>query len=193
MQFQQASKHILERLKRDLPSHLSYHTLEHVLDVYAAASRIAEAEGVEGTDLALLLTAVLFHDSGFMIQSKNHEKFGCEIARETLPRFDYSAAQIDAICQMIFATEIPQQPKNLLEEIMADADLDYLGRDDFYTIGQTLFKEFKDSGVIETEQEWNRLQIKFLEQHHYFTATSIASRAAQKAQHLAELKQLFNA
>lgn len=124
-----------------------------------------------------------------MIQSDNHEEIGCDIARATLPQFAYSTAQIDAVCKMILVTRIPQSPSNLLEKIISDADLDYLGRDDFYTIGQTLFEELKMNGILETEKEWDQLQIKFLEQHRYFTSTSLANRAAKKAKHLKALKE----
>ena len=63
---------------------------------------------------------------------------------------------------MIMATKIPQSPRNGLEEIICDADLDYLGRDDFYEIGATLFEELKAYNVLQNEREWNRIQVKFL-------------------------------
>lgn len=60
---------------------LTYHSLDHVNDVYKAAETLVVLEGVSGEDLTLLLTAVLFHDSGFLIQQKEHEEVGCGIAR----------------------------------------------------------------------------------------------------------------
>jgi hypothetical protein len=188
MQFQKAKAYINGRLKRELPGHLTYHSVSHVKDVYAAAERLAASEGVKGEDLKLLLTAVMYHDCGFMISSKDHEKLGCDVARESLPQFDYSPEQIERICGMIMATRIPQSPKNLLEQIIADADLDYLGRDDFWTIGNKLFEELQMYGIIHTEDEWNALQIRFLDQHHYFTKTAIETRKAQKDQYVAILK-----
>ena len=189
MQFQKAKSYINTRLRKELPKHLTYHSVAHVRDVYKAAERLAEAEGVKGEDLKLLLTAVLFHDSGFIVQSKEHEKIGCDIVREHLPRFDYTPEQIERICGMIMATRIPQTPHNLLEEIIADADLDYLGRDDFWTIGNTLFEELQMYGIIQTEDEWNALQIRFLDQHHYFTDTAIRTRQPKKDEYTAILKQ----
>ena len=189
MQFQQAKKYINDRMRKELPKSLAYHSLAHVKDVCGAAERIAKAEGVQGEDLKLLLTAVMYHDCGFMIQSNNHEQIGCDIARESLPRFDYSEEQIERICGMIMATRIPQTPNNLLEEIIADADLDYLGRDDFWTIGNKLFAELQMYGIIRTEAEWNALQVRFLEQHHYFTKTAIQTRKAKKDEYVVQLKR----
>jgi hypothetical protein len=82
--------------------------------------------------------------------------------RENLPSFGYSEADITTICGMIMATRIPQSPANLLESILCDADLDYLGRDDFKKIGQTLFEEFTEYSILHDEQAWNRLQVSFL-------------------------------
>ncbi len=189
MEFQKAKTYINQRLRKELPKHLSYHSVEHVKDVYRSAERLAKAEGVKGKDLTLLLTAVLYHDSGFIVQSREHEAQGCEFARQSLPDFGYTHAEIERICGMIMATRIPQTPGNLLEQIIADADLDYLGRDDFGTIGNKLFMELQMYGIIQTEEEWDELQIKFLAQHHYFTPTAIATRKPGKDAHLAALKQ----
>ena len=188
MDFQQAKKYITARQRKDLPKHLSYHSLSHIKDVYASAKRIAKAEGITGEDLTLLLTAALYHDCGFMVQAKDHERISCDIARQNLPGFGYSPEQIERLCGMIMATRVPQEPHNLLEQIICDADLDYLGRDDFSTIGDKLFLELQVYGIIRDEREWNELQVRFLEKHHYFTQTAIATRKSLKDAHLAELK-----
>jgi len=188
MKFGEAKKFILRMLKNELPQHLSYHSVEHVKDVFNACKQIAAAEGVKGEDLKLLLTAALFHDSGFLKGQKDHEKKSCQIARKHLPEFDYTPEQIKKICGMIMATKVPQMPQNHLEEIICDADLDYLGRDDFFTIGDKLFSELSMYGILNTEDEWNRLQVRFLESHHFFTKTSIKLRQKRKDKHLKLVK-----
>lgn len=188
MQFREAKTFILKKLRKELPRHLSYHSVEHIKDVYQSSRLLAAEEKVKGEDLKLLLTAALFHDSGFLIQQKEHEKISCDIARQYLPDFGYTAEQIERICGMIMATRIPQTPTNKLEQIIADADLDYLGRDDFFTIGDKLFAELSVYGMLNTEDEWNSLQVRFLENHHYFTDTAIALRKHKKDQHLATIK-----
>lgn len=189
MKFYEAKKYILARLKKELPSHLAYHSLEHTKDVYDAVIRIAKAENIIGVEKKLLLTAALFHDCGFILHSYDHESIGCKIAKEELPGFQYSSEQIEIICGMIMATKIPQSPKNYLEEILCDADLDYLGRDDFKEISKKLFLEFKIYGMITDLTDWDKLQISFLEKHHYFTKTAIATRKAKKDSYLSELKK----
>ncbi|RYG51936.1 MAG: HD domain-containing protein [Chitinophagaceae bacterium] len=193
MQFQEAKKFIISKLKKELPKHLSYHSVEHVKDVYRSAENIGKKEGIKGDELTLLLTAALFHDSGFLFGAAEHEKKSCELVRQYLPDFEYSDEQIEKICGMIMATRIPQTPHNLLEQILADADLDYLGRDDFFTIGNRLYDELAMYGIVNDREDWNRLQIRFLENHHYFTATAIGMRKAMKDEHLKLIKsQLGN-
>lgn len=189
MEFLKAKLHITKRLKNELPKYLYYHSTEHIKDVYTATKQIAASEGVKGENLKLLLIAAMYHDSGFMIQAKNHEKLSCNIVKETLPDFGFSSEQIKKICGMIMATKIPQNPQNHLEEILCDADLDYLGREDFFNIGNHLFEELKTYKIVNTKRDWNRLQIGFLEQHNYFTKTAIALRKPQKDNYLQLLKE----
>ena len=176
-----------EKLKNELPNNLYYHSIHHVEDVLAAAIVLAGNEAISEDELELIKIAVLFHDSGFTKGAIDHEISGCNIAREILPNYGFAASQIQSICAMIMATKIPQTPKNIMEEIICDADLDYLGRDDYDSIGNNLFREISMYRFMD-EIDWLRLQIKFLETHHYFTKTAIRLRKQNKEQKLLELK-----
>lgn len=188
MEYEKLNKLILNRLRENLPEHLSYHSVMHVKDVIDSVEKIAATENVSDEDLVLLKTAALFHDTGFLFGSKNHEEKSCEIASEYLLEYGYSQEQLDKIKGMIMATKIPQTPKNHLEQIVADADLDYLGRDDFFVIGDKLFEELSMFGIVNSERDWNLLQEKFLESHHYFTETSIKNRKEKKQKNLDIIK-----
>lgn len=188
MEYEKIKKYILNLLKEKLPEHLSYHSVNHIKDVIESVEMIAVSEGVNDEDMVLLKTAALFHDTGFLYGSKNHEEKSCEIAQQYLPDYGYSQPRIDKINGMIMATKIPQTPNNNLEEILADADLDYLGRDDFFVIGDKLFEELSMFGIVNSEQDWNLLQEKFLESHHYFTKTAINNRKQKKQENLDIIK-----
>lgn len=188
MKFKQAGQFILNKLSKELPKYLSYHSVEHIKDVYDAADKLCRAEGVSDYETKLVLTAAWYHDAGFLKGAKDHEEESCGIAKEVLPDFGYKPEEIERICGMIMATKIPQTPKDHLEEILADADLDYLGRDDFFTIGNKLFTELSVFGFLTTEEEWNKLQVRFLENHHFFTPTALAWRKENKEQHLEQIK-----
>ena len=182
---------MIDKLKAGLRSTLYYHGLHHVIDVLNAAEMIGEKERISDSEMELLKVAVLYHDSGFIVDSVDHESRGCAMAEETLPGFGYNNKEIETICGMIMATKYPPHPNNLLEEIICDADLDYLGRDDYYKISETLFKELSHFGLLKDEQDWNKLQEKFLSGHRYFTKTSMELRDAKKAEHLDRIKRMI--
>jgi uncharacterized protein len=183
---------ILSRLKNELDPRLGYHNIMHTLDVLEQAEVLAKQEKVtDKHNLLLLKTAAVFHDSGFLFVYKGHEEKGCEIASESLKNV-FSEEDIKKVCGMIMATKIPQSPNTLLEQIICDADLDYLGRNDFEPISQTLHKEFIIFKIIPEDIIWDHVQIKFFESHHYFTGTSISKRNEKKLKHLNILKERSN-
>ncbi|MFC5408895.1 HD domain-containing protein [Larkinella bovis] len=193
MKIAQAEALILDKLKRALSPTLFYHGLHHTLDVIEAASRLAQAENITDEEsLTLLRTAALYHDCGFITTYQGHEAEGCRFAREMLPSLEYTPEQIETICGMIMATKIPQNPQNQLEEILCDADLDYLGRDDFGPIAHSLYEELKDRYFVRDLTAWNRIQVKFLESHRYWTKTAQALRQSNKQHQLDTLKEVVS-
>lgn len=190
MNYRAAKAYIINKLDRELSPKLSYHGKHHTLDVLNIVQELCQKEGVYGKELMLLKTAALYHDAGFTITHIEHEKLGCRIARNSLHRFGYSPADIEKICGMIMATKIPQSPQNRLEEILCDADLDYLGRSDFHEIARTLFWELRAYDILQSEEAWNRVQVNFISAHQFFTPTNKARREARKQAHLQELEKI---
>lgn len=188
MELENVTQTVLKKLKTELSPNLTYHSFEHTKDVLKASLLIADKEHISDYEKDLLTTAVLFHDIGFIYQSQNHEAKSCEIAKEMLPNFNYSTEEIEIICGMIMATQIPQVANTKLEEIICDADLDYLGRDDFWEIADNLYKELVSFSVVTNEHDWNVIQEKFLGNHTYFTDFSIQNRTPKKILHIKAIK-----
>ncbi len=187
--YRKAEKALLKKLRKELPENLYYHDVRHTEDVCQAVERLAFMEGIEGEDLFLLKTAALFHDAGFVEQYENNEWIGARMAKEMLPNYGYTEEQLDQVASMIHATQVPPKPKNHLEEIICDADLDYLGREDFHEIADKLRKELMERGKIQSMIEWDRLQVSFLREHHYFTESAINLRRKKKLEHLREIEE----
>jgi uncharacterized membrane-anchored protein YitT (DUF2179 family)/predicted metal-dependent HD superfamily phosphohydrolase len=180
MQFEQAYSFIIEKLENDLPAYVRYHNAQHTKDVMAAAEHLGTKEGIGEEDMMLLRTAALFHDTGFLQQMVGHEEISCDIARKHLPHFGYSTGQIERICKIIIATRLPQSPTDKLGEILCDADLSYLGEDDYIRQSQKLFHELRANNIITTQEEWVTMQMEFLTSHHYFTQTAKEAHDAAK-------------
>lgn len=193
MRYQQVYDFLMAKLEKELPDYITYHTAEHTRNVIAATSELASAENITGDELTMLKTAALFHDAGFLQQSAGHEEISCIIAREHLPDYGYTDAQIEHICRIIIATRLPQTPTDKLSEILCDADLFYLGTDTYTTNADKLYREFKHTGVIKTDTEWRLMQVEFLSSHRYFTSSAIARLDTAKQQTLEQLKSKLEA
>jgi HD superfamily phosphodiesterase len=190
MDFKEAKKYILTRLENELKPNLYYHGIHHTLDVYEASIRIAELEGLSQDEKIIVNTAALYHDSGFIYQYENNEEVAVKLIELILPKFGYNAEQIETIGEIILTTRIKSRPQTLLQRVMSDADYDYLGRSDVEKIATTLHKELYEQDFKFTDEEWNRMQIKFLEKHFYYTPSSIAMRRPKKLEYYEYLRSL---
>ncbi len=188
LRFGDLEEFILEKLEKGLPKNLHYHNLKHTVDVYTQVELIGRSENVSHEEQLMLQTAALLHDAGHLIDYDTHEEMGVKLAREILPEYQYTERQIEIISDLIMVTKLPPKPKNLLEAIMCDADLDYLGRTDFIPVSNMLYNELHEHGRIGTIQEWNELQIKFIEKHQYFTNTARKLRNVNKNSQLDNIK-----
>lgn len=185
--YYKAERHIMSVLGRQLSPNLHYHSIAHTKDVVSAVERLALAENVTDEGLFLLKSAATYHDAGFVEKYEKNEPIGARMAEEILPLYGYSESHIEKIKELIFVTKIPHAPKNNLEEIICDADLDYLGRSDFHEIAARLCKELIEHGKIENEKAWDEIQIKFLTHHRYFTKTARKTRKNKKEANLLEV------
>ena len=154
MDLTRAKDYITQRLVNDLSDDLFYHGAHHTFAVVKAAAFIAASEGINKQEYNLLMTAAYFHDSGFLFQYNSNEPFAAKLVEEVLPEFDYSEAEINAVKKIILATQSHIIPSTLLEEIMCDADHDYIGTEDYHEIASTLRKELTTKGIKYGDLEW---------------------------------------
>jgi class 3 adenylate cyclase len=191
IQFTDIQEIILDKLEKELPDYLYYHNVKHTVDVVTEVELIGWGEGCSDEEILLLKTAGLFHDAGHTIAYDNHEFYGTEIAKEMLPKYNYTSEQIDRICSIIMATKLPPKPTNLLENIICDSDLDYLGRSDFIPVSNTLYEELKAQNKMGSLNDWNKIQVKFISGHQYFTSTARSLREVNKQLQIERIQSLI--
>lgn len=184
-------KKALDDLNTKLSSKLSYHSVGHTLGALQTCELYLKHMKIDRYQAKLLRIGILFHDIGFTETIVEHEAKGAEIAAEMMSDLNFSKDDIQIVVGLILATKVPQQPHTVLEQIICDVDLDYLGRDDFYPIGNLLFKELKAYSLVTNLNDWNKIQIKFLENHEYHTDFAIKKRQPEKDKRIAELKKLI--
>jgi predicted metal-dependent HD superfamily phosphohydrolase len=176
-----------------LPHNLYYHGYRHTRDdVFPAAKRLAALAMIDDQEKLLLYTAALYHDSGFLDQYHRNEAIGARLASESLPKFGFNQAQIRVIGQIILATQLPQSPNSHLEAILCDADLDALGRADFFIVSHRLRLELAAYGHPTSVRDWYEEQLIFLRRHRYFTEAARTLRNRGKQKNVEEIFRLLS-
>ena len=178
--FDRIKESVLKALE-GLSPHLTYHSVEHTLDVVRASERIAREEGrSDDREIFLLKVAALYHDTGFLEAYAGHEEKSCGIFMRDAAHLGLTATEKNTVKALIMATRTPQEPCSHLEKIICDADLDYLGRPDFQEIGDKLRREFLHYRIVADDRDWEQLQLNFLRDHHYHTVSSQRQREPRK-------------
>lgn len=189
-----------ERLRKDLEPNLYYHGVHHTFyDVLSAVDRICQGEGVVSGDRELLLAAAVFHDVGFLERYNGNESIGARFAAELLPRHGFSSHEVERVLDLILATEMREVDGVMLQvpgadslkRILCDADLDNLGREDFFQVSENLRRELEERGRRLSDVEWYSRQVLFLSQHRWFTETQIRERQARKDENLKAIRTIL--
>ncbi|MDR2929048.1 MAG: hypothetical protein LBV41_12745 [Cytophagaceae bacterium] len=191
IRFNDIEEIIISRLSTELSQQMYYHNAEHTSDMITQVEILGRGENVSEEDLLILKTAALMHDTGFLISYKGHETGSINLAKEILPTYQYTSEQIDGIVRLIEATRLGAKPSCKLEQIFRDADLDYLGRSDYFTISDRLYKELHEFDREMTHAEWLNKQSDFLTKHQYYTLVAKEMRQLNKDQHVEKLKALL--
>jgi predicted metal-dependent HD superfamily phosphohydrolase len=184
-----AASYMLQKLDMSLPANYHYHNTAHTVQVLDSTELIARGENIAEDKLLLLKTAAVYHDCGFMEQYQTNEPVAARIAGEVLPQFNYSAHQIEFVKRLILVTAIGAEPIDLFEEIIKDADFDYLGTENYVPVSLLLKKEWETQGMTYSTADWFLLQQKFLTNHRYYTATAQQLRNAHKQKNLNDIEQ----
>lgn len=170
------------------PSFL-FHNIDHTQDVVKAATLLADHYHLPEEDRQIVLLAAWFHDTGYSSgNARWHETVSKEVATDFLQQHQVGPAVIEKVGNCIMATQWPQCPTNLTEQILCDADLFHLGTDQFDEKNKALRKELNtlfDKKL--SKKEWRQRNIQFLQQHRYFTDYARKNLQPVKQQHLQEL------
>jgi len=174
----------VEVLAKKLMPNLPFHNIMHALEVYENVSKLADFEEVNEEEKFLLQTAALLHDVLYKPYNPKNEEKSAEVAKKYLRKFGYSLTQIQKIIKLILATKLPTNPKNLLQMIMCDSDLDNLGREDCFERGEKYRQELKMP-----KKEWKKWRLQFLQNHKYYTESARKLRNKGLEKNIKKLRQ----
>jgi len=157
-------------LGEKLGSWAYYHDFRHTEETVEAAREIGAASGLGEGEMEILLLAAWFHDTGYTEVAEGHEERSVMIATEHLAGRGYPEEKLMKIAGCIMATKVPQRPKNSLEEVICDADMLFLGREEFFRKNDLLKEEIEErEGKAIPAADWLKRSIDFLTGHVYHT------------------------
>ena len=149
---------------------ICYHNIDHALEVVEAAEMIGHQCEISDEDMETLLIAAWFHDTGYYLGCQDHEEASAKIARKFLQSHHIDKDIIKQVSNCILSTKLPQQPTNLLEEIICDADLFHLSTERFFEKSQLLLHEISlQTGEI-SQKKWIEESLNFISSHKYHTS-----------------------
>jgi predicted metal-dependent HD superfamily phosphohydrolase len=185
----------VEQYARDSFDHtnlnnLLYHNLRHTESVASYAKQIAHHYQLGERDFFIVVASAWLHDLGYTLERANHEAEGAGAAAIFLGNLGLPGVDIDAIKGCILATKLPQDPHNLLEEIVCDADLYHLGTSHFSELNKSMRKEAEEATNKKiSKDDWRVKTINFLESHTYHTDYAKLILNDQKQKNLEEMKE----
>ncbi len=167
-----------------------YHNHLHTIEVVNAVKTIGSAEKLTPGEIEIATIAAWFHDIGYIDTYENHEQKSAEYAKNFLSEQSYPREKIDAVVSCILATKVPQKPKNILEEVLCDADLSHLGSKDFKDRNE-LYRVEKERklGKSFSDVEWLKENIDFFSQHSFHTKYAKKNFTEKKTEHLSKLQK----
>src|SRR6476619_6394579 len=113
------------------PAHV-FHNLEHTQNVVKRTKEIAGHYKLTEDEMLILFSAAWFHDTGHLFtEPSKHEEMSIEIMKKFMAGKVNDENIISEIEACILSTKLPRHPKNLLQQIICDADTYHLGTKDF--------------------------------------------------------------
>jgi len=183
-------EHIREFFDKQIEAEYVYHDLTHTLNVVQETREIALRSGISEKEMELLEIAAWFHDTGYNKGAENHEQRGIQYATEFLKNYPYTEEEVATIQRLILATQMPHEPKDLLEGIIVDADMSHLGKKIYWDrCGRVRQELLMTKSVVMSEQEWVDFELNFMNNHHYATPAAEELFNKRKLKHIKQLRK----
>jgi len=188
--------YIRELFRDELASDIKYHDADHTIHptkgIVASANRIAISENISDHDRELLIAAAYFHDTGYIREYDKNEPIAARWAGRILKLICYKPNEIVKIQKMILATDLECEPKTHLEKILCDADLDHLGREDFFKLDGKLREGRRARGIdVSDEAKWYKDTLEFIKKHQYYTESQKKLREKEKQKNIKRLLKIL--
>ncbi|MDQ3289988.1 MAG: DUF5706 domain-containing protein [Bacteroidota bacterium] len=187
-----ANNYVFALFKEKLSKKYVYHNFKHTSDIVQEAGILADEYQLPEKEKEILLLAAWFHDTGYVDTYQGHEDRSVEIVTDFLQRENYPSSQIQRIQSCILATQAGVKPTNLLEEILADADISNIGKKSFFSNAELLRAEWEIFlNKFFTDAEWAQYQLDFLQATRFRTEAAHRRFNEQLTRNIKEQQEIL--
>lgn len=184
-----AGRYIARLFASRLPGNLVFHNFHHTVNVVRGVKDIGRHLQLDAAQKEILLLAAWFHDSGHVVKYMGHEEESQQLAKVWLLKENFPKDKTAQVLACIAATCMPQRPKDLLQQVICDADLYHLSMGEYCHLQFQLREEWKR--VLQKEYSditWMEENLSFINEHQYFTeyGQSVLEKRKQKNLKLCE-------
>lgn len=166
-----------------------FHNIWHTFEVFARSKYLCEQLWINKEDSIDVMLWAIFHDTWYAKQYIKNEEIWARIAEIFLIKKWWKTERIEKIKWIIMATTLWDKANNILEQIIQDADLDNLGRND--CIGNTINLRKEILLVTWNDiplREWLMSSYLLLKNHKFQTLTSYSERNTKKEENIKKLE-----
>jgi len=179
---------IMAKLETELDKNLFFHNYEYSRHLFEYSGLLSKATDLDLEETLFLRTAALLSNIGFIGGYDNHENRSADYAGTILPDYNYSEKQITIIRNLIISTKWPPEPKNLLEMVLYDTKMEYIGRADFIQLYKLLFLEQNNFQKSIDVLEFKRKQLEIIQNYTFFTDSAKRLREVSFGEQLQRIK-----
>ena len=167
----EAEEYVSETFKAEQKNQYPYHNFSHTQNVVHHALEIAAHYELTEKDITLLGIAAWFHDVGHLYTTpQDHELKSVEVMQKFMEARKQPQGITAEVAEIIMATDYRQEPSNLLQQIIRDADTYHFGTKDFKNTNKLVKKEFEIRGMAAQTKSWTAQTLNKLQEHKFYTS-----------------------
>ena len=187
-------EYVTELLTDKLDSNYLYHNLRHTQRVVKSTKELLNFYTLKSEENDAIILAAWLHDTGYIKGQVNHEESSATIAREFLNKLECDPLIVEMVCDLIMATKLNYEPKNIFEEIIKDADCSHFAQNSYLETSELLREELSLFGIADySRKEWRNLNINmFRTEHRFYTQYAIENWQKGKDENIEKLLKQKN-
>ena len=160
---------VLDLLQQKFPENRHYHRgVSHTLNSLGVVEEYIDYMRVGTYEAQILRLGVLMRDLG-ELNTVEHGEDGIALVKKVMSDAGFSFVQTKVVSDLVNAARHPHRPTNLLERIICDVDMEFLGREDHDEASEMFFQELLKNSLVNSREEWELWQQEMLDNHKSHT------------------------